>query len=48
MKFFNLQEKIIQLFRNYSFLLYEANFKAKYGRGLKILSPKQMLLKDYQ
>ena len=29
--FFNLREKIIQLFRDYSFLLSEAKCKAKYG-----------------
>ena len=29
--------------RDYSILLSEAIYKAKYGKGLKILSPKQML-----
>ena len=30
-------------FRDYSFLLSEAKYKAKYGEGLKILTPKQMI-----
>ena len=29
--------------RDYSFLLSEAKYKAKYEEGLKILTPKQML-----
>ena len=42
--FFALQEKIIDFFRDYFFfLLSEAKYKAKYGEGLKILTPKQML-----
>ena len=41
--FFDLREKIIDFFRDYSFLLSEAKYKAKYGRGLKILTTKQML-----
>ena len=36
--FFNLQENFIQLFRDYSFLLYEAKYKEKYGKNLKILT----------
>ena len=35
--------KIIDFFRDYSFLLSEAKYKAKYGEGLKILTPKQMI-----
>ena len=34
-------------FRDYSFLLSEAKYKAKYGSGVRKLIPKQML-KDYQ
>ena len=34
---FDLRVKIIDCFRDYSFLLSEARYKAKYGRGLKIL-----------
>ena len=41
--FFDLWEKIIDFFRDYSFLLSEAKYKAKYGEGLKILTSKQML-----
>ena len=42
-KIFDLREKIIDFFRDYSFLRSEAKYKAKYGRGIKILTPKQML-----
>ena len=41
--FFDLREKITDFFRDYTFLLSEAKYKAKYGEGLKILTPKQML-----
>ena len=34
---------MIYFFRDYSLLLSEATYKAKYGEGLKILTPKQML-----
>ena len=34
-KFFYLQEKIINLFRGYSFLLSESKYKAKHGGRLK-------------
>ena len=40
---FDIREKIFDYFRDYSFLLFEAKYKTKYGSGLKILSPKQML-----
>ena len=36
---FDLGEKIVDFFRDYSFLLYEAKYKLKYGKGLKILTP---------
>ena len=36
-------EKIIDFFRDYSFLFSEGKYKAKYGRGLKMLITKQML-----
>ena len=42
-KFFDLREKIIDFFRHYYFLLSEAKYIAKYGEGLKVLTPKQML-----
>ena len=35
-----LREKIIDFFRDYSFLLSEAKYKAKYGRSLKISTMK--------
>ena len=41
--FFDLRERIIDFFRDYSLLLSEAKYKAKYGRGLKISTPKQIL-----
>ena len=41
--FFDLREKKFNFFRDYSFLLSEAKYKAKHGKGLKILTPKQML-----
>ena len=41
--FFSLSEKSIQCFRDRSVLLSEAKYKAKYGKGPKILTPKQML-----
>ena len=41
--FFDLREKIIDFFRDYSCLLSEAKCKEKYAEGLKILTPKQML-----
>ena len=40
--FFDLREKIIEFFRDNSFLLSEAKYKAKFGEGIKILTPKQM------
>ena len=40
--FFNIRENI-NLFRDYSFLLSEDKYKTKYGEGLKVLTPKQML-----
>ena len=36
-------EKIIKVFRDYSYLLSEVKYKAKHGKALKILTPKQML-----
>ena len=36
-------EKIIEVFRDYSYLLSEVKYKAKHGKGLKILTPKQVL-----
>ena len=41
--FFDLKGEITVFFRDYSFLLSEAEYKAKNRSGLKILSLKQML-----
>ena len=37
------REKVIKLFDDYSRSVSEAKYKTKYGEGLKILTPKQML-----
>ena len=39
----NSREKIIKLFNDYAEIRSEAMCKTKYGTGLKILTPKQML-----
>ena len=41
--FFDSREKIIDFFRDYSFLLSEAKYETNYGSGLKILTTKQTL-----
>ena len=40
---YELPEKVIKLFDDYSRIVSEAKYKSKYGEGLKILTPKQML-----
>ena len=40
---FNIREKFINLFRDYSFLPSEAKYRTKYGEGLLISTPKQMI-----
>ena len=40
--FFHIREKAINFFKDYSLLLYEGKYKAKCGRGLKVLTSKQM------
>ena len=42
LKFIWLKRKN-NIYRNHSILLSEAKYKAKHGKGLKILTPKQML-----
>ena len=46
-KFYNSGEEVIIFFRDYIEMLSDANYNAKQnetkGRGLKILTPKQML-----
>ena len=41
--FFDLRERSIDFFRDYSFLLSEAKYNAKYGKELKILTSIQIL-----
>ena len=40
---FDFREKTINSFRDYFIFLSQAKYKAKHGKGLKILTPKQML-----
>ena len=43
-KFYNSREEVISFFRDYIEILSDANYNAKYeGKGLKILTPKQMI-----
>ena len=37
------REAVIKLFNDYSLIVSEAKHNAKYGKGFKILTPKQML-----
>ena len=41
--FFDLREKTVDFFRDYFLLISEAQYKAKYGRDLTVLTTKQML-----
>ena len=41
--FYESREKVFKLFDDYSKIVSEAKYKTKYGEGLKILTPKQML-----
>ena len=40
-----MRKKTIYFFRDYYFLLPEVKYKAKYGEGLKIFTPKQIFRK---
>ena len=40
---YEYREKVIKLFNDCSKIVSEAKYKTKYGEGLKILTPKQML-----
>ena len=40
---YDAQQKITEFYNDYSLMLPEAKQKAKYGRRLKMLTPKQML-----
>ena len=44
-KFYNCREEVINFFRDYTEMLSDANYNARKneGKGLKILTPKQML-----
>ena len=46
-KFYNSREEVINFFRDYVEMLSDANYNAKQnetkGKGLKILTPKQMI-----
>ena len=44
-KIFDLRENLLNILEIILFLLSEAEYKAKYGSGLKILTSKQMLQK---
>ena len=41
--FYKLREAVIKLFNYYYSIVSEAKHKAKYGKELKILNPKQIL-----
>ena len=41
--FYKAREKFIELFGDYTTVASKVTFKAKYGKGLEILTPKQML-----
>ena len=40
---YELREVVLKLFNDYSSVVSEAKHKAKHGKGLKLLTPKQML-----
>ena len=46
-KFYNSREEVVNFFREYAEMLSDANYSSKHGetkgKGLKILTPKQML-----
>ena len=42
---YELWEAVIELFNDYSSIASEAKYNVKYGEGLTILTPKQMLQK---
>ena len=43
--FYNAREKVIKLFDDYTTTVSKAKYETKHGKGLKILTPKQMLQK---
>ena len=44
-KLYNDRQKVIKFYNDYTRMWSEAKFKSIHGDGLKILTPKQMLLK---
>ena len=40
---YKLREAVIKYFDDYSSTVFESLYKTKHGRGLKILTPKQLL-----
>ena len=42
-KIYNAREEVIKLYNDYGKIISESKYKAKYGAGLKIITPKQML-----
>ena len=42
---YELREAVCRLFNDYSSIASEPKYKEKHGEGLKILTPKQMLLR---
>ena len=45
MKFYKSREKFIKFYNDYFKMEHKAAYDVKYGTGLKILTPKQMLLR---
>ena len=41
--FYKAREKVITLFDDYTTIVSKAKHEAKHGKGLKIITPKQML-----
>ena len=41
--FYKAREKVIALFEDYTTIVSKVKYEAKHGKGLKILTPKQML-----
>ena len=42
-KFYNSREEVLNSFKNYSKMVFDAGYKAKHGTRLKTLTAKQML-----
>ena len=44
--FYKAKEEVVKLFDDFTVIVSKAKYEAKYGKGLKILTPKQMLQKS--